>query len=94
MAGLVLGTGLGGIVDEIEKTVVVPYSDIPHQPVCTAPGHHGQLVCGRWAGKPVIAMDGRFHLYEGYSPRRFHFRSGSFGHSEQKRSCFRMPLAG
>jgi len=73
VAGLVLGTGLGGIVDEMEKGVAVPYSAIPHWPVCTAPGHHGQLVCGRWAGKPVIAMDGRFHLYEGYSPQEISF---------------------
>lgn len=73
VAGLVLGTGLGGIVGEIEKTVVVPYSDVPHWPVCTAPGHHGQLVCGTWAGKPVIAMDGRFHLYEGFSPQQISF---------------------
>ncbi|SPF51257.1 Purine nucleoside phosphorylase 1 [Syntrophobacter sp. SbD1] len=66
--GLVLGTGLGGIVNAIDKAVLVPYSSIPHHPVCTAPGHQGQLVIGKWAGKPVIAMDGRFHLYEGYSP--------------------------
>jgi len=72
-AGLVCGTGLGGIVDEMEKTVALPYGDIPHFPVCTAVGHHGRLVCGRWAGKPVIAMDGRFHLYEGYSPQQISF---------------------
>jgi len=73
VAGLILGTGLGGIVDEMEKTAVVPYSAIPHCPVCTAPGHQGRLVFGRWAGKPVIAMDGRFHLYEGYSPQQISF---------------------
>ena len=72
VAGLVLGTGLGGIVDEMEKTVVVPYSAIPHWPVCTAPGHHGQLVCGRWAGKPVIAHGRPFS-----SLRRL-FASGDF----------------
>ena len=71
--GLILGTGLGGIVDAIDKAVVVPYREIPHHPVCTAPGHQGRLVCGRWAGKPVIAMDGRFHLYEGYSPQMISF---------------------
>ena len=71
--GLILGTGLGGIVDQIDKAVVAPYREIPHHPVCTAPGHQGQLVCGRWAGKPVIAMDGRFHLYEGYSPQMISF---------------------
>jgi purine-nucleoside phosphorylase len=72
-AGLILGTGLGGIVDAIDGAVMVPYRDIPHHPVCTAPGHQGQLVCGRWAGKPVIAMDGRFHLYEGFSAQMISF---------------------
>ena len=62
LIGLVLGTGLGGIVEQIEKPVVMPYADIPHHPTCTAPGHRGQLVYGRWAGKQVIVMDGRFHL--------------------------------
>jgi purine-nucleoside phosphorylase len=73
LAGLIFGTGLGGIVDEIDEAVSIPYRNIPHHPVCTAPGHQGQLVCGRWAGKPVIAMDGRFHLYEGYSPGMISF---------------------
>ena len=72
-AGLILGTGLGGIVDGIDEAVSIPYRDIPHHPVCTAPGHQGQMVCGKWAGKPVVAMDGRFHLYEGYSPRLISF---------------------
>jgi len=71
--GLVLGTGLGGIVDAIEKTAVVSYQDLPHHPVCTAPSHRGQYVCGTWACKPVIAMDGRFHLYEGFSPQTISF---------------------
>jgi len=71
--GLILGTGLGGIVDKIDKAVVAPYREIPHHPVCTAPGHQGWLVCGRWAGKQVIAMEGRFHLYEGYSPQTISF---------------------
>ncbi len=70
---LILGTGLGGIVDAIDKAVLIPYREIPHHPVCTAPGHQGQLVCGRWAGRPIVAMDGRFHLYEGYSPRMISF---------------------
>jgi len=72
-AGLILGTGLGGIVDAIDGAVMVPYRDIPHHPVCTVAGHQGQLVCGRWAGKPVVAMDGRFHLYEGFSPQMISF---------------------
>jgi purine-nucleoside phosphorylase len=68
VAGLVLGTGLGGIIGEIDGAVSIPYREIPYHPVCTAPGHQGQMVFGSWAGKPVIAMDGRFHLYEGHSP--------------------------
>ncbi|MGC8493354.1 MAG: purine-nucleoside phosphorylase [Syntrophobacteraceae bacterium] len=65
--GLVLGTGLGGIVEAIDRDAAVPYCDIPHHPVCTAPGHQGRMIFGRLAGKPVIALDGRFHLYEGFS---------------------------
>lgn len=71
--GLVLGTGLGGIVDAIDADVAVPYGDIPHHPVCTAPGHQGQMILGRWAGRSVIALDGRFHLYEGFSPQTISF---------------------
>ncbi len=71
--GLILGTGLGGIVDAIHRAVAVPYRDIAHHPLCTVPGRQGQLVCGYWAGKPVIAMDGRFHLYEGFSPQMISF---------------------
>jgi len=71
--GLIFGTGLGGIVEKMQKAVVVPYANIPHYPECTAPSHQGRLVYGMWAGKPVIAMDGRFHLYEGFSPRQISF---------------------
>jgi purine-nucleoside phosphorylase len=71
--GLVLGTGLGGIVDEMKKSSAIAYEDIPHYPVSTVESHHGQLICGRWAGKPVIAMQGRFHLYEGYSAKQISF---------------------
>jgi purine-nucleoside phosphorylase len=72
-AGLVFGTGLGGIVDAFDQAIAAPYRDIPHHPVCTAPGHQGRFVFGRWTGKPVIAMDGRFHLYEGCSPLMISF---------------------
>lgn len=64
---LVLGSGLGYVGDEVEDSVAVPYSEIPHFPVSTAPGHKGQLVFGRLEGKNVAAMQGRFHYYEGYS---------------------------
>jgi purine-nucleoside phosphorylase len=66
-AGLILGSGLGDLADEIEAAVKLPYKDIPHFPVSTVAGHAGQLVIGNLHGKPVVAMQGRFHFYEGYS---------------------------
>jgi purine-nucleoside phosphorylase len=65
-AGIILGTGLGDLAESIQSPVKIPYKDIPHFPVSTAIGHKGQFVCGTLAGLPVIAMQGRFHLYEGY----------------------------
>jgi purine-nucleoside phosphorylase len=65
-AGIILGTGLGDLATAIESPTAIPYKDIPHFPVSTAIGHKGQLVCGTLAGLPVVAMQGRFHLYEGY----------------------------
>jgi len=64
---VILGTGLGGLGERIEDAVRVPYDTIPHFPRSTAPGHAGQLACGRLGGRPVMVMEGRFHLYEGYS---------------------------
>lgn len=65
--GIILGTGLGGLVEEIEIEAALDYADIPHFPESTVPTHAGRLVCGRLAGKSVVAMEGRFHFYEGYS---------------------------
>ncbi|MEC7557982.1 MAG: purine-nucleoside phosphorylase [Planctomycetota bacterium] len=65
--GLVLGTGLGGLAEQIETAAAIDYADIPHFPVSTAPSHAGRLVCGTLAGVPLVAMEGRFHFYEGYS---------------------------
>src|SRR4051794_6498402 len=65
--GIVLGTGLGGLAGEIQAEFSVPYGEVPHFPVSTAPSHKGQLVCGTLGGKTVMAMEGRFHFYEGYS---------------------------
>jgi purine-nucleoside phosphorylase len=67
--GLILGSGLGDLADEIEAPVIVPYAAIPNFPVSTVPGHAGQLVIGELEGTPVAAMRGRVHFYEGYSLR-------------------------
>lgn len=65
--GLILGTGLGGLANEIEAEVKIPYAEIPHFPTSTVESHAGQLTCGTLRGRPVVAMEGRFHYYEGYS---------------------------
>jgi len=71
--GLILGSGLGDLADEIEHPVVIPYGEIPHFPVSTIAGHAGELVVGELEGKNVIAMKGRFHFYEGYSMQQLAF---------------------
>lgn len=65
--GLILGSGLNTLADDIENSVVLPYGEIPHFPQSTAPGHSGRLVIGQLGGVEVCAMQGRFHFYEGYS---------------------------
>ena len=65
--GIILGTGLTRLLGEVTQTAAIPYASLPHMPASTAPGHHGRLVFGAVAGKAVVIMDGRFHLYEGYS---------------------------
>jgi purine-nucleoside phosphorylase len=69
-AGIILGSGLGGLADEMDVEQVIDYADIPHFPQVTAMGHRGRLVCGGLAGRPVVAFQGRFHLYEGHSPQQ------------------------
>ncbi|GEL76096.1 purine-nucleoside phosphorylase [Tenuibacillus multivorans] len=71
--GLILGSGLGILADEIENPKVIPYADIPHFPTSTVSGHKGQLVIGTLQGQHVIAMQGRFHYYEGYSMQQVTF---------------------
>jgi purine-nucleoside phosphorylase len=71
--GIILGTGLGGLAQEIEADVSLPYGEIPHFPVSTVQSHAGRLVCGTLAGKKVMAMEGRFHFYEGYSLQKITF---------------------
>ena len=64
--GIVLGSGLGGLTDEIKDPVIIPYKEIPGFPVSTAIGHKGNFIVGALSGKTVIAMQGRLHYYEGY----------------------------
>ncbi len=71
--GLVLGTGLGGVVEGMDKSESLVYEAIPHFPHSTVESHLGRIVFGTWAKKPVIALQGRFHLYEGYSPAEVSF---------------------
>jgi purine-nucleoside phosphorylase len=65
--GIILGTGLGGLAQDITTEVALPYGSVPHFPQSTVQSHAGRLVCGRLGGKSVVAMEGRFHFYEGYS---------------------------
>ena len=66
MVGIILGSGLGKLAEQIEDPLVLPYSEIPGFPVSTAIGHKGNFICGKLGGKDVVAMQGRFHYYEGY----------------------------
>jgi purine-nucleoside phosphorylase len=71
--GIILGTGLGGLTEEIQAEASVPYGDIPHFPVATVASHTGRLVCGKLSGKTVMAMEGRIHFYEGYNLEQLTF---------------------
>jgi purine-nucleoside phosphorylase len=71
--GMILGTGLGGLAEQIETSSVIPYENIPQFPRSTVQSHAGQLVSGRLCGVPVVAMEGRFHFYEGYSMQEVTF---------------------
>jgi len=71
--GIILGTGLGGLVREIEITHILEYQDIPNFPISTVEGHRGKLIFGNLSGKKVITMQGRFHFYEGYNMQEVTF---------------------
>ena len=70
---IILGSGLGSLADQIEDPIVVPYVEIPHFVRSTAAGHKGNFICGRLGGKAVLAMQGRFHYYEGYTMQQITF---------------------
>jgi purine-nucleoside phosphorylase len=65
--GIILGTGLGGLAKQIDIVHQIKYSEIPNFPVSTVEGHHGNLIFGKISGRNIVAMQGRFHYYEGYS---------------------------
>ncbi len=71
--GMIFGTGLGELTDRMKSTVRIPYSAIPHFPQSTIQGHRGNLVFGTLGRRAVVALDGRFHIYEGYSPKEITF---------------------
>jgi len=71
--GIILGSGLGGLVNEIRILVKIPYEEIPDFPVSTVDGHSGHLIYGELGGKKILAMQGRFHYYEGYSMKEVTF---------------------
>ncbi len=71
--GIILGTGLGGLADEIEVEATLSYKDIPHFPISTVETHEGKLLLGKLGGKSAVAMQGRFHYYEGYSMNQITF---------------------
>ena len=70
---IVLGTGLGGLAKEIDVQAAIPYGDVPGFPLSTVESHEGRLLCGTLAGKAVVAMQGRFHRYEGYTLQQVTF---------------------
>ena len=71
--GIVLGTGLGGLLHDIEIITEIPYQEIPHFPIATVTSHQGKLILGRVENKIILAMKGRFHYYEGYSMKEVTF---------------------
>jgi len=66
--GIVLGSGLGELADDLEDPIAIPFAELPGWPAATAPGHAGRLLLGRFAGRPIVMLQGRFHLYEGNDP--------------------------
>lgn len=66
--GIILGSGLGGFADSLSEKTVIPYGELPGFPTSSVPGHAGRLVLGKLAGAPIVAMQGRVHMYEGYAP--------------------------
>src|SRR5579871_4569234 len=77
--GVILGSGLGDFADSLEGKQVISYADLPHFPRSSVAGHAGKLVLGRLGGEPIIAMQGRVHFYEGYTPQQVVFPARTLG---------------
>mgnify|MGYP003558136952 FL=1 len=73
VVGIILGSGLGNLVEDISVEISIPYSEIPNFPTSTVEGHKGNLIFGKIGNKNVIAMQGRFHYYEGYDMKQVTF---------------------
>src|SRR5262245_14792091 len=71
--GIILGSGLGAFADGLEGATVIPYDELPHFPVGSVEGHAGRLVIGQLHGEPIVAMQGRVHYYEGFTPQQVAF---------------------
>ena len=71
--GIILGTGLGNLATRITEKIEIPYNEIPHFPISTVEGHSGKLIIGKLGGCDVLAMQGRFHYYEGYNMQEVTF---------------------
>ena len=71
--GIILGSGMAGMSERIEKTVLIPFEDITNFPVTFTPGHEGNLIIGKWAGKNIVVLQGRVHFYEGYTMKGITF---------------------
>ncbi|MBD3626942.1 purine-nucleoside phosphorylase [Cyclobacterium sp.] len=71
--GIILGTGLGSLINDIDVKLEIPYGEIPYFPISTVESHHGKLILGNLGGKNILAMKGRFHYYEGYSMKEVTF---------------------
>ena len=83
---IILGTGLGQLATEITDSYEFSYKDIPNFPVSTVEGHAGKLIFGKLGGKDIMAMEGRFHYYEGYSMKELHSPSASCTNSVSRHS--------
>ena len=83
--GIILGTGLGGLVKEIKIEHEIDYDKLPHFPLSTVESHHGKLIFGKIGNKNVVAMQGRFHYYEGYTMKQITYYNQSISNNSREK---------